>query len=159
VMIGTDARTCAGLACCVRNHLLFAFALAIPVGMACHDENDDSSPDQVAEACEVIDDCYDGIDHADLHGEVVCLDRVEGGHCTHLCESDADCCAVEGECETDLAQVCAPFESSGMMMCFLSCEDDVIEGEEETFCQDHAHPDFACRSSGGGSANRKVCVP
>ena len=27
------------------------------------------------------------------------------------------------------------------------------------FCQREAHPDFICRSSGGGSNNRKVCVP
>jgi hypothetical protein len=29
----------------------------------------------------------------------------------------------------------------------------------ENFCQEEAHPAFACRSSGGGSSNRKVCVP
>ena len=37
---------------------------------------------------------------------------------------DADCCAVEGECdeEHDLDYVCGPFESTGEKYCFISCE-------------------------------------
>lgn len=138
-----------------------SFGLALTVGWACADDDhgDDTSPDMVGEACEVVDDCYDDVDHADLAGEVQCLDRVPGGHCTHLCQSDADCCAIEGECETDLPQVCAPFESTGLMMCFLSCEGEDVGDDPDAFCHEHAHPDFGCRSTGGGSANRKVCVP
>jgi hypothetical protein len=46
------------------------------------------------------------------------------------------------------------------MMCFLSCEADVIGNlDEATYCHDFAHVDFGCRSSGGGVQNRKVCVP
>lgn len=41
-----------------------------------------------------------------------------------------------------------------------SCEAaDIGDHDESTFCQEEAHPAFGCRSTGGGSANRKVCVP
>jgi hypothetical protein len=138
-----------------------SFGLALGVGWACGDDGhgDDSSPDMAGEACEVVDDCYEGVDHADLAGDVQCLDRVPGGYCTHLCQSDADCCAVDGECKTDLPQVCAPFESTGLMMCFLSCEAADVGGDTDAYCHEHAHPDFVCRSTGGGAANRRVCVP
>lgn len=132
-------------------------------------DDDSGLPEQTGSQCITVDDCYPDIDHADLLGEVQCLDRVRDGYCTHLCTADTDCCAAEGECETELAQVCAPFESTGLNMCFLSCEeadltpppdanpDDPID--EQEFCQREASPDFTCRSSGGGSNNRKVCVP
>jgi hypothetical protein len=143
---------------------------------ACDDDDKDEdpnnrereSPEQTGKACEVVADCYPGVDHADLSGEVVCLDRVREGYCTHVCETDDDCCAADGECDTELRQVCSPFESTGMRMCFLSCEgtdlrtaDGVASGDvdEQEFCQREASVDFICRSSGGGSANRKICVP
>jgi hypothetical protein len=116
----------------------------------------------------VPDDCYPGLDHDELAGAVLCLDRVRDGYCTHLCQTDADCCAAEGECDTELKQVCAPFESTGQRMCFLSCEGRDLraaggtsggELDEQEFCQREASADFICRSSGGGAANRKVCVP
>jgi hypothetical protein len=52
-------------------------------------------------------------------------------------------------------------------MCFLSCEgadlaaaaDGGAELDEQEFCQHEASSEFICRSSGGGSENRKVCVP
>lgn len=45
-------------------------------------------------------------------------------------------------------------------MCFLSCEKDVLGGQEETaYCVEFANAAFGCRSSGGGTENRKVCVP
>lgn len=116
--------------------------------------------ENAGQACDEPADCYPDIDHADLSGDVVCLDRVPDGYCTHLCGDDQDCCAVEGECETGIPQVCAPFENTTITRCFLSCEADVIgEEEENAYCQDHAHPDFICRSTGGGAENRKVCVP
>lgn len=125
--------------------------------------NDDGSPDQVGSVCAVPGDCYPEVDHAELAGTVECLDRVPEGYCTHQCAADADCCAVEGECLTDLPQVCSPFESTGLNMCFLSCEDEDVAAagadDPGAFCQHEASPYFMCRSSGGGSSNRKVCVP
>lgn len=142
--------------------LPLGFCVALLVGLACHghEGDDDSSPDYAGEACASVDECYDEVEPGALRGDPICLDRVEGGYCTHLCQTDADCCAVDGECRSDFPQVCAPFESTGMMMCFLSCEaEDIGDYDEATFCQEEAHPAFGCRSSGGGSANRKVCVP
>lgn len=142
--------------------LPLGFGVALLVGLACHgdEDGDDSSPDNAGEACASIDECYDEVEPGALLGDPICLDRVEGGYCTHLCQTDADCCAVDGECRSDLPQVCAPYESSGMMMCFLSCEADAIgDYDEGSFCQEAVHPAFSCRSSGGGSANRKVCTP
>lgn len=124
------------------------------------------SPDNTGSECETPADCYPGVDPATLLGEVQCLDRVDDGYCTHLCQNDADCCAVDGECKTNLKQVCSPFESTGLMMCFLSCEDADLVGpdggpavDENEYCQREASPDFICRSSGGGAQNRMICVP
>jgi hypothetical protein len=126
------------------------------------------SPEQTGKSCMVADDCYPDVDHAELAGAVQCLDRVRDGYCTHLCETDDDCCAAEGECETGLRQVCAPFESTGQRMCFLSCEGSDLRAadastsgdvDDQEFCQREASSDFICRSSGGGAQNRKVCVP
>ncbi len=119
--------------------------------------------------CEIADDCFPLVEEGELKGEAQCLDRVEDGYCTHSCTADSDCCAVEGECEEDLNQVCGPFESTGQMLCFLSCEredieraqqnwEDPPEGESD-FCHRSAGYDFICRSTGGGASNRKVCVP
>jgi hypothetical protein len=121
-------------------------------------------PEQTGAACEVDDDCFLDVLDGELQGEALCLTRVRDGYCTHTCESDADCCAASGECKTSLAQVCSPFESASDMMCFLSCESedvaaaDGVDNDQE-YCQRYASPDFICRSSGGGSGNRKICVP
>ena len=146
--------------------------LALLLAAACSDDDGPppSSPEQTGQACVAPADCYPGVaDPTALAGEVECLDRVESGYCTHQCETDADCCAIPGECDTPLPQVCAPFESTGLRMCFLSCEDDVLDearlagyddfDNESGYCQRYAHPRFGCRSSGGGSENRKICVP
>jgi hypothetical protein len=121
------------------------------------------SPEATASTCEVAEDCYPNLDPETLAGEPLCLDRVRDGHCTHLCEEDADCCAAEGECRTGIPQVCAPFESTGQRMCFLSCEDREVEESglesDNVYCQREAGRDFLCRSTGGGAANRKVCLP
>jgi hypothetical protein len=142
--------------------------LALALG-ACGDDKDGDghgetgSPDQAGSVCEGPEDCYPDIDHSELAGEVECLDRVPSGYCTHQCESDDDCCAVEGECATELPQVCAPFESTGLNMCFLSCEGADISAagyeDENEFCANQVSPWFICRSSGGGANNRKICVP
>lgn len=149
---------------------LLAMGASIASGCGSDDDEEDDgtggsggSPDHTASACETPADCYPGIDAGSLLGEVQCLDRVQGGHCTHVCTVDEDCCAVDGECKTSLLQVCSPFESAGQKMCFLSCEnEDVADGgvtDSEEYCQKNVGPDFICRSSGGGSENRKVCVP
>src|SRR5690349_10789006 len=89
--------------------------------------------------CAQASDCYPGIDPTKIQGTVQCLDKVPGGYCTHLCTTDADCCAVSGECPSKRAEVCAPFESTGMMMCFLSCEaSDLGSLDETTYCADYA---------------------
>jgi hypothetical protein len=125
------------------------------------------SPDLAGQPCKVPGDCYPGVDTQTLKGAVQCLDRVPGGYCTHLCAADTDCCAVPGECKTTNKQVCAPFTSTGMMMCFLSCEkadlkalpDGSMPADENAYCRGWAGAAFTCRSTGGGSQNRKVCVP
>jgi hypothetical protein len=148
---------------------------SVVLAAACGGDDDDDgtggaggsggSPDNTGKECETVDDCYPGIDHGSLSGDVECLDRVDDGYCTHQCTDDADCCAVDGECETELKQVCSPFESTGLMMCFLSCEDEDLAADggtitdPEEYCQKNVSPDFVCRSSGGGANNRKVCVP
>src|SRR5688500_3504895 len=113
-----------------------ALTLALVFVTACTDGRD--NVENVGSQCEVPDNCFPDVeDRTALKGEIQCLDRVPGGYCTHLCESDDDCCAVEGECLSDFPQVCSPFESTGMKMCFLSCED---VADEPNFCQDYAHP-------------------
>jgi hypothetical protein len=118
------------------------------------------SPDNVGSVCKAPADCYPALDGGALSGPAICLDRTDEGYCTHECQTDADCCAVDGECKTGIKQVCAPFESTGKMMCFLSCEDADTGGADGTqHCRDNVSPDFGCRSTGGGSKNRKVCFP
>ena len=133
--------------------------LLVPLA-ACGDDDSENT----GEACMVADDCYEDLssDNRDMIvGEIECLDNVEGGYCTHQCETNDDCCVAPGECETDHPQVCSPFENeSGIKRCFLSCEPEVIGDQEETaYCQEFANEAFGCRSSGGGDQNRKVCVP
>lgn len=137
---------------------LALFAATFAIAIACHHDDD---YEHVGQPCESPADCYPSIeDHSVLLGEVECLDGVEGGYCTHLCEVDDDCCAVEGECVSGFPQVCAPFENQPDKRCFLSCEDgDLGDLGPDEYCQTYAHPSFGCRSTGGGSENRKVCVP
>lgn len=123
--------------------------------------------EQTGSSCETADDCYPQIADGELAGEALCLDRIEGGYCTHECEQDTDCCSVEGECDDAFAQVCSPFENTGLMLCFLSCEEEDISGgaagasglSADDFCRANAGDGFICRSTGGGADNRRVCVP
>lgn len=135
------------------------------------DALDARSPEFTGSACTAAADCYGDIDGAALKGGApVCIDKVTGGYCTHTCTTDADCCAVPGECRTGLKQVCSSFENAAEKYCFLSCEDADIaaatdagasdagaEGDE--YCQKNTTAEFGCRSTGGGSENRKVCLP
>ncbi len=107
-----------------------------------------------------------GFDAAALHGEVACLAQLQNGYCTHTCQTDADCCAVPGECQAGMTEVCASFESSGQLYCFVGCDSSVIANDPSagtadpaTFCQRWVNPTFTCRSTGGGSSNRKFCGP
>lgn len=110
--------------------------------------------------CKAATDCYSGVDQTKIKGTVMCLDKVTGGYCTHLCQKDADCCAVSGECPSNHTEVCAPFESTGQMMCFLSCESDALDGTDaNAYCGKYAGDAFSCRSTGGGSQNRMICSP
>jgi hypothetical protein len=154
----------------IVSALCFAWGLALA---ACGDdgEGDGSGsggsgnrPDETGAVCEVAADCYPDVAPGELAGEAVCVTRVRDGYCTHTCETDDDCCAADGECASSLLEVCSPFESMEGMHCFVSCEDADIEQasdvtDEQDFCQKKASPDFICRSSGGGSTNRKICVP
>lgn len=152
-----------------------SFALAVACGTSDSSSAsvsgpaDGGSPEQTGQTCKAATDCYPGLEAGALKGAVQCLDRVTNGYCTHLCTTDADCCAVPGECRTGLKQVCAPFESTGQNMCFLSCEDSDLKsapdaGPEagtgaDAYCHAFASTAFGCRSTGGGKNNRKVCLP
>ncbi len=130
----------------------------------CGDDDDGAAgPTNTGQSCSSVEQCYPGVADGELLGEAVCLDRVEGGYCTHLCATDSDCCAVPGECAGSYSQVCSPYESEDDLFCFLSCEDEDWQNaaavDSEAFCQSYAGPAFHCRSSGGGSLNRKVCTP
>jgi hypothetical protein len=135
--------------------------------VACSSSEGSAPPvEQAGQSCTAPEQCYPGLDAGTLRGAAQCLTRVSGGYCTHLCTTDADCCAVPGECKTGYKQVCAPFESTGQKMCFLSCESadlaaapDAGTTDTTVYCHDFANAAFSCRSTGGGAANRKVCVP
>ncbi len=130
---------------------------------------DMGSPEPTGSTCTQASDCYMGLDTSTLAGDPVCIDKVEDGYCTHECETDEDCCAVEGECRTGFKQVCASFENTGVKYCFLSCEDaDLVAVggaggggniDANTYCEQEANPRFGCRSTGGGNDNRLVCLP
>jgi hypothetical protein len=131
---------------------------------ACGDDDDGAGgPTNTGQSCSAASQCYPGVKDGELLGDAVCLDRVEGGYCTHVCVADADCCAVPGECSGSYSQVCSPYESETDKFCFLSCEDEdwkkTAAVDAEAFCQRYAGPAFHCHSSGGGSENRKVCTP
>src|SRR5882672_1003614 len=93
----------------------WAFALVAMWLAACGNDNPPPPPlEQTGQACTAPSECFLGTDGAALMGgPAVCLDRVPGGYCTHLCTADTDCCAVPGECRTSYPQVCSPFESMG----------------------------------------------
>ena len=115
-------------------------------------------------SCTADNQCFAGLDGAALSGGgPLCLTRASGGYCTHHCGVDTDCCAVLGECPSGLQEVCASFESTGEMYCFLSCEQSAVTKagltDSNVFCQQYASRSFICRSTGGGANQRKVCLP
>jgi hypothetical protein len=128
----------------------FVVLAAGSLWVACGDD-----PDLTGAACASIDECYQDIDSSELAGEVRCLsDNVPDGYCTHTCQTDSDCCAVEGECPDDLDFVSSSLENTNEKFCFLSCE-----GSDDAYCQDNVSDALTCRSSGGGAEYRKVCLP
>jgi hypothetical protein len=160
------------------NHglLNLMVVVTIPLGMAwvlsCGSSDTPVSgaggSEQTGSECTSVAQCYPGLDGGGtdgglLKGEPLCLDKVTGGYCTHTCTADSDCCAVPGECISWYPQVCSPFESTSDQYCFLSCEDaqvaDAGVADANSYCSTFAHTGFGCRSSGGGSNNRKVCMP
>lgn len=146
---------------------LVVFAAVSALIAACSDNNSNAPPvENAGSSCTAAAQCYPNLDAGALKGAVQCLTKVTGGYCTHLCTTDSDCCAVPGECSHNFRQVCAPFESTGQMMCFLSCEaaditaeDPAYSSNDTGFCQAYANAAFGCRSTGGGAKNRKVCLP
>jgi hypothetical protein len=127
------------------------------------DDNDNGPSENAGSACSAPTDCYPDVkDPKTIKGEITCLDKVPGGYCTHFCTADTDCCAVPNECKSGHPQVCSPFENTGQMYCFLSCEDADWQGagspDADSYCHDFANTGFTCRSTGGGAANRKVCA-
>lgn len=147
----------------------------------------DSGPrgvEPAGQSCTAPTQCYGGVveagaDSAAIVGTVTCLDKVTNGYCTHTCTQDTDCCAVPGECRTSVTQVCSPFTNQTALYCFLSCEDaDIAKAiaanasagyydggateagsTADAYCASFAGASTACRSSGGGTKNRKVCIP
>src|SRR5690242_4439974 len=93
--------------------------------VACSSSKNGAPPgEQVGQPCATPSDCYPGLQEAgSLRGAVQCITKVPGGYCSHLCAQDSDCCAVPGECRSGFPEVCAPFENTSTMYCFLSCED------------------------------------
>jgi hypothetical protein len=136
---------------------LFAFS-AVAILVACS-----SSTPTVGQPCTSASSCYPDVDAAALQGTATCLTSISGGYCTHTCASDADCCAVSGECQQGYKEICAPFESTGQTYCFLSCEsaDITASGSSTTdpnaYCQQYAGSAFSCRSTGGGANNKQFC--
>ena len=148
----------------VRNGLYAGVALVFSMLAACgSDDNNGPSPTNTGQTCMTADQCYPGVKAGELVGDAVCMDKVAGGYCTHLCTQDDDCCAAAGECAGARAEVCSPFESMADMYCLLSCEDDDLEKtaltDADVYCHTYVGSAFGCRSSGGGANNRKVCMP
>jgi hypothetical protein len=141
---------------------------ACGLGAACGSSSDNTSSGsgttsgtQTGQSCSAASQCYPGVaDGGVIKGTVTCLTQVSGGYCTHTCQADSDCCAISGECSPGHPQVCAPFESTGQNYCFLSCESAAVGSiDATTYCHDYANAAFGCRSTGGGKANKQVCLP
>jgi hypothetical protein len=123
-----------------------------------------SNQEHVGAPCAVPGECYPTLDGGAIHGTVTCLTKYPGGYCTHTCTADADCCAVAGECKTGFKQLCAPLENQPQQYCFLSCEAADIAAapnqgvtDPNAYCARFFYSGATCRSTGGGSNNRKFC--
>jgi len=130
---------------------------------ACSSSSDAPPPATTGSACAAPEQCFTALEAGSLHGSAVCLTKPAGGYCTHTCTTDLDCCAVPGECANGRTEVCAPFSSTEGKHCFVSCEDTSVAAaaaaSADALCVSAAGPSFSCRSTGGGSENRKFCSP
>ena len=131
------------------------------------------------QACTQASQCYANLEGGTVSGRVTCITKVANGYCTHTCTQDSECCSTPGECLTGVKQVCSPFENQAVQYCLLSCEDSDVQSAiaanreagyydggttdagsvADAYCQSFAGASTSCRSSGGGSKNRKVCIP
>jgi hypothetical protein len=154
----------------MRTLSIVVTGLAAAVAAACSGSSGStggSPPPATGQACSAATQCYTQLDAAAVHGTVTCLTQgLPSGYCTHTCASDSDCCAIPGECPTGIKEVCAPFESTGQSYCFVACDPSDITAtpdagttDPNAYCQQWAGSAFTCRSTGGGSANRKFCGP
>jgi hypothetical protein len=160
-MTGCGSARAHGVSC-----LVVLTALGIGWIPACSSANRSTGISQVGQSCTAANQCYTTLDPGTLQGQVACLTQLPNGYCTHTCQSDSDCCAIPGECPSGFKQVCASFESTGHNYCFLSCESSDIAAapdgattDPSLYCQMWAGATFTCRSTGGGSKNRKFCGP
>ena len=101
---------------------------------------------EIYRPCEAAADCLQQVPE---DAEGVCLDKANEGFCSWACTDDGDC--DDGAAAPPL--VCASFESEAGRFCFPSC-DEALDDDAEA-----CPPDFVCRSTGGGSENRKICFP
>jgi len=151
----------------MKHSLLPLGFVLLPLALlpvACSDDDGRPSSGETGSTCEAASECYPDLEEGALSGDALCLENVPDGYCTHSCEADDDCCAADGECPVDREQVCSPLESGDGKMCLLSCEDADLESDPDAedandYCERNAGSAFSCRSSGGGSENRKVCMP
>ncbi|MCB9756704.1 MAG: hypothetical protein H6713_42850 [Myxococcales bacterium] len=119
-----------------------------------------TEPTAAGQLCEAPTECYTGVDPGELRGEVLCVSEFQYGYCTHECVIDADCCAAAGECEAELAHVCARPDDAETRRCLLSCHaEDLADGYEDDadgYCGDFMFRGWTCVSSDEGDA---VCAP
>jgi hypothetical protein len=136
------------------------------------------------QTCTAPSQCYAGVtdagaDGGGISGTVTCLTKVTNGYCTHTCTQDSECCRAPGECLTGVAEVCSPLSNQPEQYCFLSCADADVQraiaangsagyydggandagSVADAYCRSYAGTSTSCRSSGGGTKNRKVCLP
>jgi len=149
-----------------KTSLILSFAMVGLLG--CGDDDPAPPPgDNAGSSCTSASQCYPNVARdAGLifkGGDPECMTKVAGGYCTHKCTVDSDCCAIQGECLTGHPQVCSPYENTNEKYCLLSCDEAEVSAAGSTdanaYCGSWASTSFGCRSSGGGSENRKVCMP
>ena len=145
--------------------LLVATGLATALACSGGGGGGGASGTPAGQSCAAATQCYAGLDAAALHGQVTCLSQLQNGYCTHACQTDADCCAVAGECE-GVQEVCAPLQSASGTYCLVSCSSAAIAAfpnagttDPTTYCQRWANASFTCRSTGGGHDNMMFCGP
>lgn len=104
--------------------------------------------------CGSADDCYQGVE---IEGDAVCFTQVEGGYCSHTCESKEDCCAADGECPEGFDYLCTGLESRSGKFCFVDCNSDAQGGGGNETCNEFGDG-LECRNTGRG-AGSKACLP